>query len=140
MLASPTVGWNWVPFSFVFHCSDKILPLFLWCSNPRRALVAVLATLLLLLAIAAFLAAGFFQLGLDDHPPHLSARISPQTPQDSPTRKILGASLPAGLLLMKLQLYLYSAPLLRKLLGASFSAGLLLTLRCRQSRRICSRF
>jgi hypothetical protein len=95
------VGWNWMPclaadcalritlFSFVFHRPDKILPLLPWYSNPRRAPVATLATPLVLpviavslaaFSVAAALAAGLFHCGLDDWPPHLSARIGPQIP------------------------------------------------------------
>jgi hypothetical protein len=68
MLSAPMVGLNWMPclasgcilriilVSFVFHRSDKILPLFRWCSNPHRALVAIPTTPLALLVIAAALA------------------------------------------------------------------------------------
>jgi hypothetical protein len=89
MLASPTVGWNWVPVSFVFHCSDKILPLFLWCSNPRRALVAVPAALLRFLAIAISLAADLFHLGLaaSSLPLHQSSDSTGLPNQENPRRQ-----------------------------------------------------
>ncbi len=126
---------NWMPYlvsgcvvriilvSFVFHRSDKILPLFPWCSNPCRALVAVPATLLGLLAVAVSPAAGLFHRDLDDWPPHLSARINLQTPQGPPFGKVLGTSLPASLLLMKRLLDLHRAPQLRKFLSACLLAS-----------------
>ena len=63
----------------------------------------------------------------DDRPPHLSARIGLlELHRAPPLRKLLVASLPGSLLLMKLLLDLHRAPPLQKLLAAGLPGSLLL--------------
>jgi hypothetical protein len=140
--------WNWMPclapeltlriilIPLIFYLSNKILPHFPRCSNPCWALVAVPATLLLPFATTTCFAAGPFHLGLRPPPglcPALLLTKIQLYPYRAPLiRKLFGASLPGSSLLRKRSLDPHRAPPLRKLLFAS----LLLTLCRRHSSRL----